>query len=75
MIEMRQLYRSASGDRWSLAHEPGSATPFILHEPNLPSGGRTTRLEIATFLARGEDPEQQELFRLMQTLIEERADT
>ena len=69
-VERRELYRSANGDRWFLAREPGRG-PFIVHEPNLPSGGRASRIEIGAFLGRGEGPEQQRLLELVNTLVEE----
>jgi hypothetical protein len=72
--ETRQLYRSSSGDRWCLARDPDSGRVFILHEPKLASGGRTSHIEIGAFLATGRGPEHQELLRLIGTLVEESAD-
>jgi hypothetical protein len=44
---------------------------FIMHEPNAPSGGRTSCIEIAEFLQRGgHGPEHKELLRLIGTLVE-----
>jgi hypothetical protein len=49
---------------------------FIHHEANLASGGNVEHEDIAAFLGRGADPEQQELLRLIRTLVEEHsADT
>ena len=69
-FETRELYRSPNGDRWCLAREPGYGRPFVLHEPNLPSGGRSARIELAAFLARGDGPEQQALLRLIARLVD-----
>ena len=49
----RELYASSNGDRWLLAHEPGSGRVFVRHEPNLASGGRAAEFEIGDFLTRG----------------------
>lgn len=73
-LQMRELYRSANGDRWHLARDPASGHVFIRHEPNLPSGGRASDIEIGAFLAAGgQGPEHQELLRLIGTLVEEPA--
>ena len=69
-LETRHLYRSSNGDRWQLARDPGSGRVFVLHEPNLASGGRPSHIEIGAFLAMGRGPEQQELLRLIGTLVE-----
>ena len=74
-LETRPLYRSSSGDRWHLARGPGTGRVFILHEPNIPSGGRVSHIEIGAFLAAGHGPEQQELLRLIGTLVGQSADT
>ena len=68
-LESRELYRSSNGDRWRLARDPDSGRVFILHEPNLASGGRTSQIDIGTFLAADHGPEHQELLRLIGTLI------
>jgi len=73
-IATRELYRSPNGDRWCLAREPGQGRPFVLHEPNLPSGGRSARIELAAFLARGDGPEQQALLRLIADLVDDEAE-
>jgi hypothetical protein len=44
---------------------------FIHHEANVASGGHVEHEDIATFLSRGAGPEQQELLRLIGTLVEE----
>jgi hypothetical protein len=70
-LQTRELYRSANGDRWCLTRDLSSGRVFVEHEPNLPSGGRTARIEIGAFLSRGgQGPEHQELLRLIGTLVE-----
>ncbi len=70
MKKARKLYESPSGDRWYLISDPSGAV-FIRHEGNVASGGQVEHEEIASFLGRGEGPEQQELLRLIGTLVEE----
>ena len=42
------------------------------HEPNLPSGGKVSRIDVGTFLARGAaGPEHQALLSLIGTLAEQ----
>ena len=67
---MRELYRSPNGDRWSLVKNDTSGRVFVLHEANVPSGGNTSDIDIATFLASGNGPEHQELLRLIGTLAD-----
>ena len=73
-LKTRELYRSSSGDRWQLAREDRSGRVFIIHEPNIPSGGRTSHIVIGPFLTGGHGPEHQELLRLIGTLVDEPAD-
>jgi len=43
---------------------------FVRHEPNLPSGGQVSDIEIGAFLiASGNGPEKQELLRLIGKLV------
>ena len=73
--QTRELYHSANGDRWCLAHDPAVGRVFVRHEPNPSSGGKTSDIEIGTFLSRGgQGPEKQELLRLIGTLVNEGAD-
>jgi hypothetical protein len=57
-------------ERWYLIREP-AATVFVRHEANIASGGQVEHVELAAFLNRGQGPEQQELVRLIGTLLEE----
>jgi hypothetical protein len=69
-VMTRELYRSSNGDRWYLAHDALSKRVFIRHEPNVPSGGQSTNIEIGTFLVQGgTGPEHHELLRLIGTLV------
>jgi hypothetical protein len=70
-VEMRELYSSPNGDRWYLARDVDLGQVFIRHEPNLPSGGEASHIEVGAFLSRGgQGPEHRELLRLIGTLVE-----
>jgi hypothetical protein len=69
MSERRELYRSPNGDTWFLGREPANGHAFIIHQPNAPSGGRLSHIEIGVFLREGTGPEQQALLRLVGTLV------
>jgi len=43
---------------------------FIIHQPNAPSGGKLSRIELSDFLGQGNAPEQQALLRLIGTLVD-----
>lgn len=78
-VESRELYASPNGDRWHLVRSPESGRVFVRHEPNRPSGGRVSHIEIGAFLSDGaHGPEHQALLRLIGTLVSsqhsERAD-
>jgi hypothetical protein len=68
--ESRELYRSPNGDRWLLTRETLSDRVLVRHEPNLPSGGQVSVIEVGEFLSRGHGPEQQALLRLIGSLID-----
>jgi hypothetical protein len=65
---MRELYRSANGDRWSLIRDDEKV--LVLHEPNAASGGKTSLIEVGDFLVRdAHGPQHAELLRLIGTLV------
>jgi hypothetical protein len=67
----RELYRSANGDTWSLVRDDVTGDPQVLHEPNRPSGGRASQIEIGDFLSRDANgPQHAELLRLIATLLD-----
>jgi hypothetical protein len=70
MPDRRELYRSANGDTWFLGREPENGHAFIIHQPNAPSGGRLSHIELGAFLREAAGPEQQALLRLIGTLVE-----
>jgi hypothetical protein len=70
MKKVRKLYSSPNGDRWYLIRDPSGAV-FVRHEANLASGGHIEHVDIGTFLSDGQGPEQQELLRLIATLVDE----
>ena len=71
-VQIRELYQSTNGDRWSLGHDSASGRVFVRHEPNLASGGKISDVDIGAFLSQGgQGPEKQELLRLIATLVEQ----
>ncbi len=70
MSDRRELYRSPNGDCWFLGREPTNGRAFIIHQPNAPSGGKLSHMELTDFLRRGDGPEQQALLRLIGALVD-----
>lgn len=71
MADRRELYRSPNGDTWFLAREPADGSAFVIHQPNAPSGGRLSHIDLLTFLsARASGPEHKALLRLIGTLVD-----
>ena len=65
-ITAKDFYRSSNGDRWQLIRDTASGRSFVRHEPNLPSGGRTTDTDVEEFLNRtGSSPENLALRALL----------
>lgn len=54
----------------SSGREPTSGHAFIIHQPNAPSGGRLSHIELGELLRDGNGVEQQALPRLIGTLVE-----
>ena len=73
MKKVRRLYISPNGDRWYIVFDP-HAEVFVRHEANIAAGGTVTHVEISEFLGSGSGPEQQELLRLIGTLVTEHSD-
>jgi hypothetical protein len=71
----RELYSSPNGDRWLLIREALSERVLVRHEPNLPSGGAASVVEIGEFLCGGRGPEQQALLRLIGSLVRAETET
>ena len=70
MSDRRELYRSPNGDTWFLGREPTSGHAFVIHQPNAPSGGRLSHIDVGDFLRDANGPEQQALLRLIVALVE-----
>jgi hypothetical protein len=69
--ETKDFYNSPNGDRWVLVRESDSVRVFVRHISNLPSGGRTSDVELGAFLCeRRYGPQHVELLRLIGTLVE-----
>jgi hypothetical protein len=70
-IETRELYHTSNGDIWFLGRDPATGDVFVRHEPNGPSGGQPSHIDIGAFLSRGpRNPEHRALLQLIGTLIE-----
>ena len=70
MKKARKLYDSPNGDHWYPIRDPSGAV-FVRHEANIAAGGHVEHVGIAEFLSTGQSPEQQELLRLIGTLVDE----
>jgi hypothetical protein len=70
MSDRRELYRNRNGYAWFIGREPTNGHAFIIHQPNAPSGGRFSHIELGEFLRDAKGPEQQALLRLIGTLVE-----
>ena len=55
---------------WFLGRKPTNSRAFVIHQPNAPSGGKLSHIELGEFLGRGNGPEQQALLRLIGTLVD-----
>jgi hypothetical protein len=69
-VRTRELYRSPNGDCWYLCRNT-SGKIFVLHQANIPAGGRVSQIELGDFLARAYGPEQQALLQMIGSLIEQ----
>ncbi len=71
-LQEKVLYVSENGDRWSLIRVAGNDRVIVRHQPNPPSGGQTSDMDVGEFLSRGGmGPEKQELLRLIRGLTDE----
>jgi hypothetical protein len=68
-VRSKELYSSPNGDRWLLCKD-ASGCVFVAHHPNAASGGKASRIELATFLSRGRGPEQQALLQLIGSILD-----
>jgi hypothetical protein len=67
---MRELYYSATGDRWHLVRDDESEEVFVTHRPTATPGGQSTNIELGTFLSQnGQGPQHQALLRLIGSLV------
>jgi hypothetical protein len=68
--QARPLYKSSSGDTWSLGrNQEGNVVVF--HQPNSASSGRPSVIDLSSFLAnRNKGPEHQALRHLIGELID-----
>ena len=66
----RELYRSPNGDCWYLVRDGERVS--VRHEPNIASGGRTSEIDIGSFLREsGRGPQHDALLHLIGSLVED----
>lgn len=66
----RELYQSSNGDFWYLCRE-ATGSVYVEHEPNVPSGGQPSRVEVGAFLGHGAaGPEHRALIELIGLLVD-----
>ncbi|MCJ2023592.1 hypothetical protein [Methylobacterium sp. J-067] len=69
-IARKLIYAASNGDHWFLCVGEDPEDVFVLHEPNGPSGGRPSRVELSTFLSIGADcPERLALLGMIRSLV------
>ena len=69
-IERKLVYVASNDDRWFLCLGQAPTDVFVLHEPNGPSGGRPSRVELQDFLASATgSPERLALLGMIGTLV------
>ncbi|MCJ2009320.1 hypothetical protein [Methylobacterium sp. J-092] len=65
------IYAGSNDDRWFLCHGDDPGDVFVFHEPNGPSGGSPSRVELTVFLASGNgSPEHRALLTMIGSLVE-----
>ena len=68
--QRRKLYTSSNGDSWYLCRGRNGQV-VVSHEPNLASGGKSSQVDLSTFLAKGNaGPEHQALLQLIAELVD-----
>jgi len=68
--QRRKLYTSSSGDSWYLCRGRNGDV-VVSHEPNAASGGKSSQVDLGSFLARGNHgPEHQSLRQLIAELVD-----
>jgi hypothetical protein len=69
-IQARTLYTSSSGDMWSLSRNRDGDV-VVLHQPNRASAGKSSEIDLSTFLAKqNQGPEHNALRQLIGELID-----
>jgi hypothetical protein len=68
--QRRKLYGSSNADKWYLCRDRAGQL-VISHEPNSASGGRSSQVDVGTFLTKGnKGPEHQALLQLIGELVD-----
>ena len=64
------IHYGSNDDRWYLCHGDDPADVYVFHEPNGPSGGRPSRIELAVFLTSANgSPEHRALIGMIGSLV------
>jgi len=62
------IYRSSNGDVWYLAPDVETNRLWVRHQPNRASGGRSSLVDLDTFLSEGQGPQHEALSQLLQEM-------
>jgi len=62
--DLKEVYCSSNGDTW-LLEKVATGQLFVIHQPNLPSGGLRSRIPAEEFLKRSQGPERLALLRML----------
>ena len=70
-VMRRSIHQGTNDDRWFLCVGDDPTDVFVSHEPNGPSGGTSSRIELSSFLASGDgSPERLAFLRMIGSLVE-----
>nr|WP_281721993.1 hypothetical protein [Nitrosomonas nitrosa] len=68
----REIYISSNGDRWLLVGDRLDRDIFVRHVPAPLSGGRSSEIDIGSFLSRDHgSPQHQRLVQMIWELVED----
>ena len=69
-VDRKLIHVASNDDRWFLCLGRAPTDVFVLHEPNGPSGGRPSRVELQDFLASAAgSPERLALLSMIGSLV------
>src|ERR1700760_472955 len=59
------IYQSSNGDSWYLTQDTVTGARVVMHQPNLPSGGRSSFIDIDKFLLESPEGPQHQALRAL----------